>query len=86
MPLTESSKRYYFANSEPTYLQDYDAHGNLIYEGWSATGTPLDKPGFVIMKHVYQTVTIGGATIYEDVYDSKISGAMWSLRTLYTYP
>ena len=86
MPLSESAKRFRFGNAEPSYLVDYDSNGNLIYEGYSSPGTPETTAGFTIMKHVYQAVTISGATIYEDIYSSILDKVIWDLRTMYNFP
>lgn len=86
MPLSEKAQRYWFGRSLVTYLQDYDVNGNLIYEGYSNPNTPQTALGWVIIQHLYNPVTIQGATIYEDTHDGILAGISWTLRSVYTYP
>lgn len=86
MPLSEKSIKYYFGHTLPTYLQDYDANGNLIYEGYSAPNTPQTSLGFVVIQHQYQQVTNNGVSVWEDIHDGTLAGISWTLRTVYTYP
>jgi hypothetical protein len=78
---------YYFtANSTPVDNFDYDAQGNLIYQGMAQVGTDPGAQGWILTKYTYVTVVIGGTTTYLLSHDSTLVNKTWSLRATYTFP
>ena len=79
MPLTESSKKYFFGNSEPQKLRDWSGpNGQLLYEGYAVQGMPQDSSGWVLYKHFFD-----GSS--NDTGDMMLSGKSWALRAVYTF-
>jgi hypothetical protein len=80
MPLTESAKKKLFGQAEPKHLRDYGGPGNtLLYEGYAIQNTPIDYPGWVILKHAFDVNNM-------DTGDSMLVGKSWSIRASYTFP
>ena len=40
-------------NNPYTIVYDYDAAGNLIYQGWSKAGTPTSAPAWAIRRSTW---------------------------------
>lgn len=83
----EQFYKYYFtANTTPQDNYDYDAAGNLIYQGMAQVGIANNSAGWIITKYVYQLVTINSLQVYQLIHDSTLVNVTWSLRTVYNYP
>lgn len=79
--------KYQFAKASlPQGQADFDANGNLIYEGVADISIGQNDIGWVITKYVYTSATINGATIWQQTHFSTLSNVSWTLRTVYTFP
>lgn len=87
MTVPEQFYKYYFSDrTTPQDNYDYDANGNMIYQGMAQVGVSPTASGWVITKYVYNLVVIGGKNVYLLVHDSTLINVTWSLRTFYTFP
>lgn len=87
MTIPEQFYHYWFTqNSTPQDNYDYDAAGNMIYQGMAQVGTDPGAQGWVITKYVYSTIVVGANTIYILIHDSTLTNKTWSLRSTYTFP
>lgn len=85
MELPTFSLKFYFSTQIPKETADYDANGNLLYEGMAVQGTPTSAGIWMIKKHFYQQVTIAGATIWQWIGSRTMQNQIWDNRASITF-
>jgi hypothetical protein len=73
MSITELQIKWHYGTRIPQRKGDYDASGNLIYQGFADSGIATSQARWLIIKHAYDASNnwTGSQTAFNAIWDNR---------------
>lgn len=81
LPVPADLLKYALGKTTPQVQIDADAGGKTLYQGWAGPNVLVTDPSWIVTKYVYAGLSPNVPSHY-----STLTGVIWNLRSIYTFP